>query len=392
MLIAVLHTAGQRPDSSYKKLTASRTDIQVLFSYYTQNGDHSAITGGIGTEWLHVYAPEFTVTKQTDSTHTLSLNSGVDILTSASMDNIDFVKSSASRVSARYHLSPAYSMLFKKTRTRIGANGGFSIESAYLSYLAGGTVSQTNKTGTREFSASLQCFFDDLRFGRLSQGFKGPLTLVYPVELRDTSWFSNYRRYSYNLDLAYYQVINRRTQFALFPGFVYQNGLLCTPYHRVYFDDGHTERVERLPGERWKFPLGAQLNYFAGSNVIIRAYYRFYHDNWGIIAHTFQLELPVKLDPAVTVAPLARLSTETAAWYFKPYKEHSLTERYYTSNYDLSAFTSFKAGLTLRYAPQNALGNRFFFDALTLRYSWYKRSDGLTGNILSLMLDLTHTH
>jgi hypothetical protein len=403
MLIATLHTAGQRPDSTYanpghiphdsnttayKKQQVSRTDIEVLFSYYAQNGDHSAITGGIGTEWLHVYAPEFTLTKTTDSVQTWRLNTGIDILTSASMDNIDFVKSSASRISDRYYLSPGYSYLFKRSRTRVGLNTGFSIESAYLSFPAGLSINHTNKAGTSELSASLQCFFDDHRFGRLSGTY--PLTLVYPVELRDTAWFNIYRRYSYNLDLAWYQVINKRMQLAFFPELVYQKGLLSTPYHRVYFDEGKTERVENLPRQRWKLPLAVQLNYFAGRSVIIRAYYRYYHDNWGIIAHTFQLEVPVKINPTLTLAPLARFSTETAAWYFKPYKEHSLAERYYTSNYELSGFNSYKAGLTLRYAPHDALGRHYFFDALTLRYSYYKRSDGLAGNILSLMLELGH--
>src|SRR5580692_7697399 len=95
MLVAALHATGQKShtaaynaDSLYKKQTISRTQIQLLFAYYTQDGDHSAITGGVGTEWLHVYSPEFTLTKTTDSVRTWRLNSGIDILTSASMDNI----------------------------------------------------------------------------------------------------------------------------------------------------------------------------------------------------------------------------------------------------------------------------------------------------------------
>src|SRR5580658_6038556 len=397
MLVAALHATGQkgrqdtathRADSPYKKQMVSRTRIQVLFAYYTQDGDHSAITGGKGTEWLHVYSPEFTITHQPDSNRTLSLNGGIDIITSASMNMISLMRSSASRVSDRFYLSPGYSYRLPKTHTRLGINTGFSIESAYLSFPAGLSVAPASSSEYREISASLQCYFDDLRFGRFTDTY--PLTLVYPIELRDTSWFSIYRRYSYNFDLSFYQVINSKLQFALFPEVVLQKGLLSTPYHRVYFDDNHTERVENLPTERWKFPLGAQLNYFAGRRVIIRFYYRYYHDNWGIIAHTFQLEVPVKINPTLTLAPLARFSTETAAWYFKPYKEHSLAERYYTSNYELSGFNSYKAGLTLRYAPHDAMGRHYFFDALTLRYSYYKRSDGLAGNILSLMLEVGH--
>jgi hypothetical protein len=400
MLTAVLYAHGQQtpegsstrhPDSLYQKRKVSRTEIKVLFSYYTQDGDHSAITGGTGTEWLHVYSPEFTITHKPDSTHALQLNGGIDIITSASMDKIDFdVRTGASRVSARNYLNPSYSYLFRKIRTRVGINSGFSIESAYLSFPAGLSVSHTNASGTREISASLNCFFDDLRFGRISRTYKGPLELVYPVELRDTSWFPIYRRYSYNLDFALYQTINTKIQFALFPGLVYQKGLLSTPYHRVYFNDSTTERVENLPRERWKFPIGAQLNIFAGRNVIIRSYYRYYHDNFGINSHTLQFEVPVKINPALTLSPMVRLYIQTASHYFRPYKQHDTTEKYYTSDYDLSGFKSFKTGLTIRYAPQAPIGHRYFFDALSLRYSYYHRSDGLHAHILSLLLELEH--
>src|SRR5438445_7806917 len=102
LLTSILHAHGQQ-DSLYRRHRISRTDIEVLFGYYTQDGNHSAITGGTGTEKLRVYSPEFTITHYRDSSHTLILNGGVDIISSASMDNIDYIISSASRLSARTH-------------------------------------------------------------------------------------------------------------------------------------------------------------------------------------------------------------------------------------------------------------------------------------------------
>lgn len=378
-------------DTSYKKRRVSSTQIQVLYSYYTQDGDHSAITGGIGTEWLHVYSPEFNLTHRPDSNRILGLNGGIDIITSASMDNIDFVKSSASRVSERFYLNPSYSVLIKRSRTRLGVNTGVSLESAYLSFPVGISAIHTSRSGATEISASLQCYFDDLRFGRCSKTYSGPLELVYPIELRDTTWFSIYLRNSYNLDLALYQVINTKMQLAIFPELVYQKGLLSTPYHRVFFADGVTERVEKLPTERFKFPLGIQFNFFAAPRVIIRSYYRFYHDNFGITAHTIQFEVPVKITPELTLSPLARFYTQTPALWFHASGKADTKDHFYTSDYDLSRFTSYKPGLTIRYAPQNTLANHYTFDAISLRYCFYKRSDGLTGNILSLLLEMGHS-
>jgi hypothetical protein len=391
LLTSILQAHGQQ-DSSYKQQRISRTDIEVLFGYYSQDGNHSAITGGTGTEKLHVYSPEFTITHYRDSAHTFTLNGGVDVISSASIDNIDFIVSSASRLSARTHANAAYSWQLKRSNTHIAVQSGFSVESAYLSLPIGVSINHTSRSGSQEWSASLECFFDDLRYGWISKEHFGPVGLIYPAELRDTNWFPNYRRNSYNLSFSFYQVINTRMQLALFPEFVYQKGLLCTPYHRVYFNNFPvTEKVEKLPAERWKIPLAAQLNIFAGNRTIIRSYYRFYHDEWGITAHTLQLEVPIKLTPEFSLAPLARLYTQTAAHSFAPYQQHSLKETFYTSDYDLSRFNSYKTGLTLRYAPQRPMSPHYTFNALSLRYAWYKRSDGMAAHILTLLLELQHT-
>jgi hypothetical protein len=268
-------TAQKGNDSTvYKKQQLAKSDIQLLFSYYTQDGDHSAVTGGKGTENLQVYVSEFTLTHQRDAVNSGYLNLGVDVISSASTDNIDFVLSSASRVDKRFHIAGGYNRLMKKTGITAGINAGFSIESDYMSLPVGVSISHDNATHTRQVSASLQCYFDDLRWGRFDPDYYYPKTLVYPVELRDQQWFDIYRRSSYNLSFALYQVINQRMQLAIYPELVYQRGLLSTPFHRVYFNTGKV-KVENLPRERWKVPLAVQLNTFIGNNVILRSYYRF---------------------------------------------------------------------------------------------------------------------
>ena len=391
LLAASLSASGQKAsDTTYKKQRVSKTDVQVLFSYYTQQGDHSAVTGGEGTEALQVYAPDITITYQRDSVNTFHINTGVDVITSASTDKIDFVVSSASRVDARTHLNIGYSRLLKRRGVRAGIETGFSIESDYFSVPVGISASHVNAGGTREISASLQAFFDDLRWGRLDPDHFSPEKLIYPYELRNKEWFDEYRRNSYNLDLSLYQVINERLQFALFPGLVYQKGLLSTPFHRVYFTDKSLQ-VERLPRERWKVPIGVQLNSFIGDRLILRSYYRFYRDNFGITAHTLQLETPVKITPRFTLSPLARFYTQKGARYFRPFMAHELGETYFTSDYDLSSFNSYKAGLGARYVFLKPFLGNYSFNEIALRYAFYKRSDGLHAHMLTLLLEAGHT-
>jgi hypothetical protein len=376
-------------DSAYVKQTVAQTDIQLLFLAYNQTGDHSAVTGGKGTEALSVYAPEIAIAYRPNDRHSFRLNAGVDVITSASTDNIDYVRSSASRVDRRGHLNVGYSRRLRNPNLRAGIQSGVSLESDYLSLPLGVSLSHRKADGSREVTVGVQAYFDDLRWGRLNADYYRPVRLIYPVELRDHNWFDTYRRTSLNLTAGVYQTINRKLQAALFPEAAYQQGLLSTPFHRVYVNDSaRTVRVERLPGERWKLSAGFQLNWFATQRVILRAYYRHYRDSFGIASHTVQLETPIRVTPLVTVSPLVRFYTQTAARDFRPYAEHRPDATFATSDYDLSAFDSYQLGLTIRYAPHQSVWKNYLFQAIDLRYAYYQRSDQLAAHSLSLVIEL----
>ena len=352
-------------------------------SFYTQDNDHSAVTGGIGTEDLQVYATQVSIDHQRDSSNTFHLGTGVDVISSASTDNIDFVKSSASKIDLRTYVNAGYSRLLGKKGITVGMNGGLSIESDYLSIGAGLSFSHINPSQSREISLALQTFFDDLRWGRLHSG--EPEKLIYPIELQYKEWFDNYRRSSYNLEMGFYQVLNQRMSLGIYPGIAYQSGLLSTPFHRVYFNNDSL-LVENLPGSRLKVPLGLQLNTFLGGRWILRAYYRFYWDDFGIVAHTFNLETSLKITPVFTVSTFFRLYSQNSANYFHPYKAHDISQAFYTSDYDLSKFYSIKPGLSFRYAPFNRKRRRTF-NAVELRYAFYRRSDGLEAHMATLFIN-----
>ena len=391
-LAARAATAQAPPAPTYTKQEISQTTIRLLLSHYQQTGNHSAVTGGEGTEALRVQAQELAITHQPDSAHTYQLTTGVDVITSASTDNIDFVVSSASRIDYRAHLSAGYTQRLRNRRWRVGGQSGFSLESDYLSLPLGLSLAHQKDDGSREITLGIQAYFDDLRWGRVNPDYYRPVKLIYPVELRYRDWLDGYRRTSLNLNPALYQVINRRLRLALYPELAYQQGILSTPFHRVYFNDGlKTERVELLPARRWKLPLGGQLNWFATDRVVLRAYYRYYWDSFGLTAHTAQLEAPVRLSAFFTLSPLLRLYRQTAARYFQPYAGHDLAAEYYTSDYDLSAFSSYNLALTLRYAPHKELAGKYSFQALALRYSYYERSNQLAAHNVSLVVDVLRT-
>jgi hypothetical protein len=166
---------------------------------------------------------------------------------------------------------------------------------------------------------------------------------------------------------------------------VSQQGYLSLPFHRVYFTDGSVHQ-EKLPDSRLKIPLAARASYFLGDNIVLRGYYRFYTDDWGIQSHTADIEIPVKISSFVSVSPFYRYYTQTAAKYFKGYEMHGPQSDFYTSNYDLSKFDSSFFGLGLRLTPVNGVFGIKRLNMVEIRYGHYVRSNNLDSDIISINL------
>ena len=204
----------------------------------------------------------------------------------------------------------------------------------------------------------------------------------------------NKNRNSFALSFAFSQVINKKLQVSFFMDVLHQQGLLSTPYQRVYFADKNdafinefhlADDIERLPDTRFKIPMGVRLNYYLNEKFVLRSYYRFYSDDWNIQSHTFNVEIPYKLTDRFTVFPMYRYYTQTATNYFAPYNQHLSTETYYTSDYDLSTFVAHQYGFGVNYTDI-FMGSRiwrFGIKNIDFRYNHYTRNDGLSANIVS---------
>ena len=191
-------------------------------------------------------------------------------------------------------------------------------------------------------------------------------------------------RDTYTASFGFSQVINQRMQGSIALDLVYMNGYLGLPFHRVYFNNGK-DTIENLPSQRFKFPIGIRLNYFLGDNIILRAYYRFYIDNWGLKSHTASLEVPVKITPFFSLSPFYRFYVQTAVNYFAPYEGHSPQDQYYTSNYALAAFTSNSFGMGLRLAPPKGVLIKSL-NAVEIRYAHYTQTTDLISDVISMNL------
>lgn len=353
-------------------------EVNLVSSYYHQDGNNAAVTGGVGSEKLSDFATTLDIrlskpdARRRVNTYTIEI--GVDAYSSASSDKIDpSTISSASYSDKRIYPSLSWSRANDKKVTTVGATASLSKEFDYFSVGAGVNAYKDSKDKTRQVGVKLQTYQD-------------VVTLIYPIEQRggkDNGGTEPRKTYSATLSLS--QIINQRLQVLLLTDFAYQNGLLSLPFNRVYFTDSSVG-IERLPSSRLKIPVSLRANYFLGDRTILRTFYRFYKDDWGLTAHTAELETVVKLTPFISISPFYRYYSQTGIDYFAPYATHNKQDAYYSSDYDLSKFDSHFFGSGFRIlSPDGLLGIKTF-NTFEIRYGHYSRQTGLTSNIVTMHL------
>lgn len=361
------------------KIKLEDIEISIISSYYEQDGIHSPVTGGTGTEKLTCVAPVVYVHVPLDTVRSLDVSAGVDFYSSASSDNIDnpylsdIQISGASANDIRQHLSFTYAKKNKQKLSQKSFVVAASSEYDVTSISGGFSLDKESKNKQRQFAFSTKYFFDDWK-------------LIYPVELRNgtTQLLSTDKRHTFSLSATEAIIVNKRMNASFTIEALTQAGMLSTPFHRVYFSNQDLPKVEFLPDVRLKVPIGIRFNVHMTNAIILRTFNRIYWDSWDVKGFTSEVELPIKIKNWLRLYPFYRYHTQTASKYFMPYKEHSNIEAFYSSDYDLSGLSSHKYGFGFKISPLFGIGRFKFgkkkiavFKEIDLRYASYNRSDGL---------------
>jgi len=427
IIISIIFTAAygnaqneeENSTQYYKKRVLENTEVDFLMSYYTQDGDNAAVCGGIGTEELTDITPTFVVSIPLNDDDVLTIDAGISAYSSASSSNINpfdgsndanpyVAASGASSSDALLHLTGIYSHSSDDRNNIWSAKIAVSKEYDYSSVGFGGSYSKLFNEKNTELSINANVFLDTWR-------------AIYPFELRpfapggdginnklftqntitgnpdynpSFTPFDNEKRQSYSLGFGFSQILTNRLQGSLSVDLVQQNGLLSTPYQRVYFSDVDTsyiqdfhlaDDIERMPDSRFKIAAGGRLNYYINEIFVVRMYYRYYTDDWGINSHTASIEVPIKISDKFTLYPSYRFYNQTAADYFAPYEQHLSTEEFYTSDYDLSEFNANQYGFGVSYTDVFTKAHvwKIRLKSIDLKYNYYERDSGLKANIIT---------
>jgi hypothetical protein len=454
--------------TEFKKRVLESTEVDFLLSYYNQDGSKSAVSGGIGSEKLTDVATNIVIAMPLDDDSILTVDLGISSYSSASSSNINpFNATGASgrgddddddddRIRA-FAAAPASAPYGTPWQASSGASKSdqlsaitvnyahssdsrnfiwnadvsFSNEYDYTSVGFGGGIAHLFNDKNIELSLKANVYLDQWRpiyptelheyskYGSnfLNQGYFAGVTVLdqngqgtsnyLPSEFQN---LSSVNRNSYSASVGFSQVLSKKLQVSVFFDVLQQQGLLSTPYHRIYFADkvnyyiGQAQYIpeyesesnagiykladdiERLPDSRFKLPIGARINYYINERFVLRTYYRYYSDNWDIQSHTANIELPIKVSDRFTVFPMYRFYTQSQSKYFAPYETHLSTEKYYTSDPDLATFDSNQYGLGVNYTDifTGAKIWKFGLKNVDFRYNRYQRSDNLSANIATI--------
>jgi len=467
-LFSCVYSQGTK-QSTFKKRVLESTEVDFLASYYVQDGSRSSVSGGIGSEKLTDVASNITVAMPLNDDDVLTVDIGISAYSSASSSNINPFNSSGASggngdddddddrngysnpgVSSQPYGSPwqassgasksdqlvsvtaNYSHSSDSRNFIWNSDVAFSNEYDYTSIGFGGGIAALFNEKNTEINLKANVYLDQWRsiyptelheyskYGTnfLNQGYFSGVTVYnengimatekyLPTKFTDLSLTN---RNSYSASFGFSQILSQRLQLSLFFDVLQQQGLLSTPYHRIYFADktnffiGQSQfianyesnsnsgvfkladDVERLPYTRFKLPIGARLNYYFSERLVLRTYYRYYSDDWNIHAQTASIELPVRISDKFTVFPTFRYYTQTASQYYAPYEKHLSTEQFYTSDPDLATFETKQIGFGVNYTDIFASAKiwQFGLKNVDFRFHQYERTDRLKASIATI--------
>lgn len=266
----------------FKKRVLESVEVDFLMSYYEQDGNHSAVTGGIGTEKLTDITPTFVVAIPLNEDDVLTVDAGISAYTSASSGNLDpfdsssgasqggggttggspWVESSgASNKDTWVSGNVNYAHSSNDRNSIWTANVNFATEYDYTSIGFGGGFTKLFNQKNTEFGIKGQVYLDTwqplypteldsyLEAGKdLNNGFFANVNILdeggnvidkdgFFVWAPVFEYMEDKSRNTYSVSLSYSQILTRNAQFSLFLDIVQQSGWLANPMQRVYFSD-----------------------------------------------------------------------------------------------------------------------------------------------------------
>lgn len=298
----------------------------VRFTHFDQQGtgyqSRAGRRGGPGDSAMRVEQPQLEVIAKHGDRLTHRLWVPVDIVTAASPDAIDVV-SNASRVNEA--ASVDWMTTYKwNDQTNVSARTGTHHEENWRSWNVG-------------FS--------------FTRSFAEDNTVIEGSVNQITDWFDRYTlagkhdghtaRSSFNASAGVTQILSPTTIGHIDYGITSQRGQLSNGWNTVPLTTGDVA-LEILPKSRLRHALVGRIAQWLPWEGAAHGFYRFYIDDWGIRAHTMELELFQRFTRSIYARLNYRFHTQKAPDFF-----HTVvapTFKVATADSDLASFEAHTLG------------------------------------------------
>lgn len=189
------------------------------------------------------------------------------------------------------------------------------------------------------------------------------------IELKGGNKVLSGNRQDWATTLGLTQVLNKNALIETGVGYTRSTGYLANPYKAVetaFINPGQTGDIltgfaigllEKRPDERNQLTANMRyVQYIEGLGAAVHFDYRFFHDDWGINAHTFETDWSQPLGHGWTVTPRIRYYSQDAADFYTPYMVSQQGYRqfdpqklpdHYSSDHRLSGYGALSGGITV---------------------------------------------
>jgi hypothetical protein len=311
--------------------------VHVGLTAFVQNGhgyqsQAGALPNAPGSERLTVFEPQLIVVLRQGSRFTHRIWVPLDIVTAASPNALDRSRpvdmiSQASRQTESGTVAwDATYQIDHQTETTF--RSALHLEEDFRSWTVGLSGARLFADDDATVTLSGSHTYD--WFDRL--GITG---LRYGRASRATS----------NGSAGFTQVLTPTTVVHFNYGLTIQTGELGNTWNAVPLGDG-TVGAEILPGQRLRQAIVGRFAQWLPWDGALKGFYRFYADDWGIVAHTLEGQLLQRVSPWLYVRGSYRYHRQTGAEFFTVAANADNTRR--TADSDLATLDSHAVGFGLQ--------------------------------------------
>lgn len=287
---------------------------------------HSYDGGGVT-----ISGPSLLVLKQLGGSAAITGNYYIDNVTSAS---IDVVTTASKYTEKRTEQTIGFDYIHNKSSMSLAyttsEENDFSAESAHLNYS--------------------QDFFGDLT--TLSMGYSRGWDEV--GQRGDDQFSENADRHHYKLGIS--QVITKNSILDLGFETITDEGFLNNPYRSVRYQSssaanglGYEYEPEVYPNTRTSNAFALRTLYYLPYRAAIRGEYRYFQDDWNIVAHTAEVGYTHPAKGGWTYEVKLRFYTQTNAEFYSDLFPFSAAQNFRARDKELSSFNSQTLGVAASY-------------------------------------------